>query len=133
MKIMVCYTNTPASKHAVHEAQKHARIWNAHIDVVQVVHRDMPIRRSRLKEMEAAFEQEIEALFGENDPAYNAQLQVDDIDIGEKIVKIAKRKKADLLFMGLKRQSKVGKLLFGSTAQHVLLNAPCPVVTVNPV
>jgi nucleotide-binding universal stress UspA family protein len=83
--------------------------------------------------MEAAFEQEIEALFGENDPAYNAQLQVDDIDIGEKIVNIAKRKKADLLFMGLKRQSKVGKFLFGSTAQHVLLNAPCPVVTVNPV
>ena len=37
----------------------------------------------------------------------------------------------DLVFIGVEKRSKVGKLLFGSTAQHVILNSPCPVVTVN--
>ena len=37
----------------------------------------------------------------------------------------------DMIFIGVRRRSKVGKLLFGSTAQYVILNAPCPVVSVK--
>jgi nucleotide-binding universal stress UspA family protein len=33
--------------------------------------------------------------------------------------------------VGVKRRSKVGKLLMGSTAQYVVLQADCPVVTVK--
>jgi nucleotide-binding universal stress UspA family protein len=39
--------------------------------------------------------------------------------------------KIDLIFLGIVKKSKVGKLLFGSTAQYVILHAPCPVVTVQ--
>ncbi|MFZ1202247.1 MAG: universal stress protein [Desulfobacterales bacterium] len=39
--------------------------------------------------------------------------------------------RVDQIFIGIKHRSKVGKLLFGSNAQHVILNAPCPVVTVR--
>jgi len=37
----------------------------------------------------------------------------------------------DEIIVGVKRRSKVGKLLMGSTAQYVILQAPCPVVTVK--
>jgi nucleotide-binding universal stress UspA family protein len=35
------------------------------------------------------------------------------------------------IVVGVKRRSKVGKLLMGSTAQYVILKADCPVITVK--
>jgi nucleotide-binding universal stress UspA family protein len=56
---------------------------------------------------------------------------VDNVQIGEVITDMAKREKVDLIFLGLKKLSKVGKFLFGSNAQYIILRAPCPVVSVT--
>ncbi|MGD9122547.1 MAG: universal stress protein, partial [Desulfobacterales bacterium] len=50
---------------------------------------------------------------------------------GEDLVQFAKDNRIDMIFIGIKKTSKVGKLVFGSTAQYVLLKAPCPVVAVR--
>ena len=50
---------------------------------------------------------------------------------GEDIVAFARETKADLVVIGIKKRSNVGKLMFGSTAQYVILEAPCPVVSVK--
>jgi nucleotide-binding universal stress UspA family protein len=49
----------------------------------------------------------------------------------EELIRFAEKIKVDEIVIGLNKRSQLGKLLFGSTARHVLLEAPCPVVTVK--
>ena len=131
MKFIVCYDDTELSKDVVREAQKHADRWEATLEIAKVVRRETPIKRTRLLEMETELESEVKGLFKSMNVPYNVQLDVDDIHVGEKIVELAGVMEAELIFLGIKKHSKVGKLLFGSTAQYIILNAACPVVTVN--
>ena len=50
---------------------------------------------------------------------------------GEDLVNFAKENEVDEIIVGVKRRSKVGKLILGSTAQYVILEASCPVVSVK--
>ena len=52
-------------------------------------------------------------------------------DHAESIVEMAGRTDADLLVIGGRRRSPTGKVVFGSTAQEVLLESPCPVTFVR--
>jgi len=49
----------------------------------------------------------------------------------EEILRVAEEQQAGLIVIGLRRRSPVGKLLLGSTAQQVLLDAPCAVLAVK--
>ena len=50
---------------------------------------------------------------------------------GEDIVDFAKDHKMDEIIIGIEKKSKVGKLFFGSNAQYIILESPCPVVSVK--
>ena len=76
-------------------------------------------------------EGEVKQILTEDDPPYEVQLLLTDLTPGEQLVKFAEDQKIDQIFLGIVKKSKVGKLLFGSTAQYVILHAPCPVVTVQ--
>ncbi|WP_458207021.1 universal stress protein [Haladaptatus sp. NG-SE-30] len=50
---------------------------------------------------------------------------------GETIVELAEDVTADSIFVGGRKRSPTGKAVFGSTAQEVMLSAPCPVTFVR--
>lgn len=58
-------------------------------------------------------------------------LDVGTAHAGEVILAVAEEVSAELIVVGIHRRSPVGKVLLGSTAQRILLDAPCPVLAVR--
>ena len=131
MKFLVCYDETKEAKKALKIAQEHAKVWKAKLEVVNTLTRIEPLKHSAVKKMEEKMEGDIKEILAEDDPPYEVNLLLTDLTSGEELVKFAEDQKMDLMFLGIVKKSKVGKLLFGSTAQYVILHAPCPVVTVQ--
>ena len=49
----------------------------------------------------------------------------------EDLIAVAGELDADFIVIGLRRRTPVGKLIMGSNAQRILLEAPCPVLAVK--
>lgn len=61
----------------------------------------------------------------------NRGIRRGDDSRGAALVGLATEIDADMVFVGGRRRSPAGKAVFGSTAQDVMLNAPCPVTYVR--
>lgn len=54
-----------------------------------------------------------------------------DTDPGEDLIEVAVDTRAEVIVIGLRRRTPVGKLILGANAQRILLDAPCPVLAVK--
>lgn len=52
-------------------------------------------------------------------------------DAANEVLDAAEKYRADLIVIGLRKRTPVGKLIMGSTAQQILLEASCPVLAVK--
>lgn len=111
-------------------AAKYARAFDATIVLVTSMKGGPDVPRQEFVLAEKVLSK-AEVFFQEADIACEAHMSVRGLEPGEDIVRFAEEKKARQIIIGVKRRSKVGKLLFGSNAQYVILNAPCPVLTIR--
>jgi nucleotide-binding universal stress UspA family protein len=52
-------------------------------------------------------------------------------DAANEVLEAAEKYRAELIVIGLRKRTPVGKLIMGSTAQQILLEAACPVLAVK--
>jgi len=130
MKIMVAYDGRVESKEALRIAKKHAEVYNGSVDIVT----SMLIADENSQEKVFEAKQSLDyakTLLDVEKISCSTHLLVRGLEIGEDLVRFAIENDIDEIFVGIKKKSKVGKLLLGSTAQYLILKAPCPVMTVR--
>jgi nucleotide-binding universal stress UspA family protein len=130
VKIMVCMDGSNVAKDALDLAKKRAKALDAEIYLLtsMVGGSDVPI--DEFEKAEKRLKKAKSNVKAEGIPC-ESLLSVRGLDAGEELVRLAKEEKIDEIYIGIRRRSKVGKFIFGSTAQYVILEAPCPVVTVK--
>ncbi|HVM20500.1 MAG TPA: universal stress protein [Egibacteraceae bacterium] len=130
MKIIVGYIKSPEGQAAITTAAAEARLRDAE---VVVVHSMRGGGRDEA-EQSVTYASELTGL-EERLAADGIRVQTRELVRGqspaEDLIEVAKQEDAALIVIGLRKRSQVGKLILGSNAQQILLNAPCPVLAVK--
>jgi nucleotide-binding universal stress UspA family protein len=130
MKIMVGFDGSKVAEAALALAAEHAQAFGAQIFLVHSMVGGPDVAKRDFENNERELEYHKNE-YKKKDIACESLLSVRGLEPGEDLVRLAEEQQVDEIIMGVRRRSKVGKLVFGSSAQYVILNAPCPVVTVK--
>jgi len=128
--VVVGYVPTAEGRAALRTAADECRLRNARLIVI-----NSNRGGKDLDSVEAArYEQELTTVRGELDAAGVAnevRQLVRGLEPAEDLIAVAEEVAADFIVIGLRRRTPVGKLILGSNAQRILLDAPCPVLAVK--
>jgi nucleotide-binding universal stress UspA family protein len=130
MKILVGYDGAKAAEDVLKLAHKHAKAFKADIYIVTSLEQGPALKKEDIDKAESKLEK-LRTPFKVDDIPCETQVSVSYQSTGEDLVNYAKDNNIDEIIIGVRKRSKVGKLVFGSTAQYVILEAPCPVVAVK--
>ena len=128
--VVVGYVPKPEGEAAVDQGIAEAKLRGAELIVVNS-HRG---GREYDDETSSRSEQDLTALeakLKDSGLTYDVRQLVRGFEPAEDLISIAEANAADLIVIGLRRRSPVGKLILGSNAQRVLLDAHCPVLAVK--
>jgi nucleotide-binding universal stress UspA family protein len=130
MTIVVGFVPRAEGRAALRRAAEEARLRSTRLVVInssrggrELDDEDAVRSEKELAEVRATLdtegiEHEVRQLVRGNDPA-------------EDLIAVAEETGADFIVIGLRRRTPVGKLILGSNAQRILLEAPCPVLAVK--
>jgi nucleotide-binding universal stress UspA family protein len=130
MKILVGYDGSKVADDVIKLAHKHAKAFEAEVYIVTSLEQDPGLKKEDIDRAESKLEK-LRTPFRADDIPCEAQATVGYQSPGEDLVNYARDNNIDEIIIGVRRRSKVGKLVFGSTAQYVILEAPCPVLAVK--
>ncbi|HET6626063.1 MAG TPA: universal stress protein [Nocardioidaceae bacterium] len=128
--IVVGYVPKPEGKAALRRAAEEARLRNSRLVVVNSHRGGREFDRDDAIESEAQLD-EVKNELRDAGVEHEVRQLVRGMDPAEDLVNVATEVGAEFIVIGLRRRSPVGKLILGSNAQRVLLDAPCPVLAVK--
>jgi nucleotide-binding universal stress UspA family protein len=128
--IVVGYVPKPEGRAAINRAAAEAKLRGSKMIVVNSAKdgREFDTAESvKLEEAMSAIRTELEA----QGVGFEMRQLVRGMDVAEDLIAVAEETGAEMIVIGLRRRSPVGKLILGSNAQTILLDAPCPVLAVK--
>jgi len=128
--IVVGYVAKPEGEAALDKAIEEAKLRSSDLLVVNS-HRGGDEFDGRAS---AKAERDMEAVrkkLEESGIAHDVRQLVRGLEPSEDLMGIADGANAELIVIGLRRRTPVGKLILGSNAQRILLDASCPVLAVK--
>ena len=128
--IMVGYDGSNSAKAAIRLAIEHAIAFKGKVHVVTSVSDANGKNFEKLEQAESQL-QWAKAQFDSKGIQCEEHLLVRRFSSGKDIVTFAIENEISEIIIGVLKRSKLEKLIMGSTAQYVILKAPCPVVTVK--
>lgn len=131
MTIVVGYVPTNEGRAALRRAADESVRAGSDVVVVRTVR---PDGASYDPESIATFESELDGVVRTVEAAghhVETREVVTSGDAADDLLEVATAVGADLIVIGLRRRTPVGKLILGSNAQRILLDAACPVLAVK--
>ncbi|HEY1118374.1 MAG TPA: universal stress protein [Acidimicrobiales bacterium] len=126
--VVVAYSPDEYGAAAVEHGARHAREGGVPLVVVNATRGDAPVDRRFAHDADIAG---LEARL--RDEGIDVTVRHDVVpDVAEAVLAVAREAGAALVVVGIRRRTPVGKLLLGSVAQRVILEAECPVLAVKP-
>jgi nucleotide-binding universal stress UspA family protein len=130
MKLVVAYRASELGEKVLSHAMERARQSGARVYLVTSLVGGPETPEEVIEQAGTDLDQAA-AWLAENGIAAEPHLLIRGLSSGEDVVRFAKEIGADEIVVGVWKKSKVGKILFGSTAQDVILKAGCPVSTIG--
>lgn len=128
MTVVLAHAPSPAAESAFAVAVRQARAWESPLIIANVVPTDA-LAASSAVAPEAL--DELVRRASEAGVAASSRTLLGD-DVVALIDDLVRAADADVLVIGSRRRSPVGKLLLGSVAQRLILEVSCPVLVVKP-
>ena len=128
MPIVVGYVPTPEGRAAFERAIEEARLRRQRLIVVNASSGDALVdsRFASTHDWDA-----VQARLAESGIEHETAREVAAIDPADQLLRVAHETNAELIVIGVRRRTPVGKFILGSSAQTVLLAAECPVLAVK--
>ncbi|MCG6905650.1 MAG: universal stress protein [Desulfobacteraceae bacterium] len=130
MKILVGYDGSNAAKDALVLAKKHAKAFDAKVFVLSSLEKGNEDQLPKIEQAEGDLEY-AKTFFDKDGIPCETHLLIRGLSPGEDLIEFANENEIDEIIVGVKRRSNVGKLIFGSNARYVIMEANCPVVTIK--
>ncbi|PID95988.1 MAG: universal stress protein UspA [Actinomycetales bacterium] len=130
MAIVVGYVATKEGRAALRHAAQECELRQARLIVINSQRGGKDFDADEA----AKFEAELAAVRRKLDDlglAHEERQLVRGNDPAEDLISVAEEENADFIVIGLRRRTPVGKLILGSNAQRILLDATCPVLAVK--
>jgi nucleotide-binding universal stress UspA family protein len=128
--IVVGYVPKPEGRAALRRGAEEAQLRHAKLVVVNSHRGGREFEREDAMETEAQL-QEVRDELSAAGVEHEIRQLVRGMDPAEDLINVASDVSAEFIVIGLRRRTPVGKLILGSNAQRILLDAPCPVLAVK--